>query len=331
VTVVFTVADTGPGIAPAEQTRIFEKFARGAASVQEQHDGHGVGLALVRSLAELLGGHATVDSIPGFGARFTLCVPLRVAAPEPVAPPPTASGAPGALRVLVVDDQAFNRLVLRDQLERLGCRVEEAGDGPSALLLLEARAHHLAFIDLDLPGLDGLTLITRVRQSVGSSQKPFLVAISAYATRHTEESAQAAGANAFLAKPLAAPRIAALVRDCGDLPGTLVEAPGAPHDGAGLFGEMQLTAEAEDQLAAEIEAELRGLQSARAQADFATARRHVHRLASLAVIARDDGLREHSRVAEESLRLKESATPPILEAVEDAARMRLRMLRASRE
>ena len=328
-TVVFTVADTGPGIAPTEQARIFEKFARGSTSVQEHHDGHGVGLALVRSLAELLGGHATVDSIPGFGARFTLSVPLRVAAPEPPPPVPVADAVPGALRVLVVDDQAFNRLVLRDQLERLGCRVEEAGDGLSAQLLLEARAHHLAFIDLDLPGLDGLTLIARVRQSVGTSQKPFLVAISAYATRHTEESALAAGANAFLAKPLAGPRIAALVRECGDLPETPAEPACRPESRSGLFAEMDLAPGWSQQLAAEIEAELQGLRRAREQADHGAARRHVHRLASLAVIARDEVMRQQARAAEDALRLEEPDTATRLAAVEEAARARLQALRQS--
>ena len=238
VEAVFTVADTGPGITPEEQARIFEKFARGHAAAGAPR-GYGVGLALVRDLAELMGGQADVDSAPGRGAKFRLTVPLELAVPENQAPPAAPQPRPAALRVLVIDDQAFNRLVLRDHLERLGCHVEEAGDGTSAHLLLQARAHHLAFVDLDLPGLDGLALMGRVRRECGEPGV-FLVATTASATSGIEQTVRAAGAHAFLPKPIALARLAALLEECAARPAALgpnaalrqpAPAPAAPDAG----------------------------------------------------------------------------------------------------
>ena len=118
--------------------------------------------------------------------------------------------------------------MLRDHLERLGCHVEEAGDGTSAHLLLQARAHHLAFVDLDLPGLDGLALMGRVRRECGEPGV-FLVATTASATSGIEETVRAAGAHAFLPKPIALPRLTALLEQCAARPDTTAALQTAPR------------------------------------------------------------------------------------------------------
>ena len=341
VEVVFTVADTGPGIAPEEQTRLFEKFARGVAADSGAPRGYGVGLALVRDLAELLGGHADVDSTLGHGAKFRLTVPLEIAEPEKRTLPAVASPRPPALRVLVIDDQAFNRLVLRDHLERLGCQVEEAGDGTSAHLLLQARAHHLAFVDLDLPGLDGMALMRRVRQESGDHGL-FLVATTASATRGIEEAVHAAGANAFLPKPISLPHLAALLEECAvrlgrreapaspPVPPTASPAATAhtvpPSTSSGLFAEIPLTIEMLRQLHAELDVETQALTKSWRQSDPPAARRHAHRIASLGILARDDGLLQAARRAEESLQQNRSDAQPAIEELELNARRRLRQL-----
>ncbi|MBK8475496.1 MAG: response regulator [Opitutaceae bacterium] len=339
VEVVFTVADTGPGIAPEEQARLFEKFARGSTTAASGAPrGYGVGLALVRDLAELLGGHADVDSSLGHGAKFRLTVPLEIAAPEqrahPVAPGPKAP----ALRVLVIDDQAFNRLVLRDHLERLGCNVEEASDGTSAHLLLQARAHHLAFVDLDLPGLDGMAVMRRVRQE-GGEHGVFLVATTASATRGIEEAVREAGAHAFLPKPIALPRLAALLAECAARQGRPEAAPAQSLAGppriapvlpslplSGLFAEIPLTIEMLRQLHAELDVETLALSESWRQADPPAARRHAHRIASLGILAHDDALLQAARRAEESLQQNRHDTQPAIEELELNARRRLRQL-----
>lgn len=341
VEVVFTVADTGPGIAPEEQAQLFEKFARGStAAATGAPRGYGVGLALVRDLAELLGGHADVDSSLGHGAKFRLTVPLEVAVPEKRIPPAAPGPKAPALRVLVIDDQAFNRLVLRDHLERLGCNVEEASDGTSAHLLLQARAHHLAFVDLDLPGLDGMALMRRVRQE-GGEHGVFLVATTASATRGIEEAVCAAGANAFLPKPIALPRLAALLAECSARQGRREPAlvppppePAAPAPAAaipppvpsGLFAEIPLTIEMLRQLHAELDVETLALSESWRQADPPATRRHAHRIASLGILAHDDSLLQAARRAEESLLQDRHDTQPAIEELELNARRRLRQL-----
>ena len=342
VEVVFTVADTGPGIAEEDQARIFEKFARGPTTAQSGAPrGYGVGLALVRDLAELLGGQADVDSTLGHGAKFRLTVPLEIAVPENRTLPAAASPKPPALRVLVIDDQAFNRLVLRDHLERLGCNVEEAGDGTSAHLLLQARAHHLAFVDLDLPGLDGMALMRRVRQEC-DRPAVFLVATTAAATRGIEEAVRAAGADAFLPKPIALPRLIALLEECAARQGrrdskeetqtpteaspgtapTALPAPAAP----GLFAEIPLTIELLRQLHAELDVEAQALSECWRQADPPATRRHAHRIASLGILARDDSLLQAARRAEESLQQNRHDAQPAIEELQRSARRRLLLL-----
>ncbi len=339
ITIVFTVADTGPGIAPAEQGRIFEKFARGSSAAEgDAPRGYGVGLALVRDLAELLGGEADVDSQIGLGAKFRLTIPLEIADANPPARPPTAStAATSGLRVLVIDDQAFNRLVLRDHLERLGCKVEESADGPSAHLLLQARAHHMAFVDLDLPGLDGLALIRRVRNEV--AKRPiFLVATTAAATRGIEEQVLAAGADAFLPKPISLPHLAGLIEACAarldirpapGLPpvGPAVTAGGTvPPATTGLFAELPLTPELLRNLNAELDVETQSLASSWQHADASAARHHAHRIASLSILAHDDDLLQAARRAEDSLLQNRADTSHAVDALQLAARNRIRLL-----
>ncbi|MFT3829266.1 MAG: ATP-binding protein [Opitutaceae bacterium] len=328
LTVVFTVADTGPGIAPSEQERIFEKFSRGASAAPDAPRGYGVGLALVRDLAALLGGEADVDSQLGHGAKFRLTIPLEVApAPQPVLRSATSAAA-DSLRVLVIDDQAFNRLVLRDHLERLGCKVEESADGPSALLLLQARAHHIAFVDLNLPGLDGLALLRRVRHARADTAV-FLVATTASATRGIQEQAIAAGADAFLPKPISAQQLATVVQECTRRRAVLptAAAPSVPSsDGAGLFAEFPLTPELVRSLHAELDVEAHSLATSWRLADPLGARQHAHRIASLAIIARDETLIHAARHAEEVIQADRAAASAAVDALQRAARERIRLL-----
>lgn len=340
ITVVFTVADTGPGIAPSEQNRIFEKFARGqSAGDADTPRGYGVGLALVRDLAELLGGEADVDSQLGLGAKFRLTIPLEIAATEPPKTKITSgsAAAPAALRVLVIDDQAFNRLVLRDHLERLGCKVEESADGPSAHLLLQARAHHMAFVDLDLPGLDGLALIRHVRHE-GADRPVFLVATTASATRGIEELVLAAGADAFLPKPISLPHLAGLLEACAARLERRPTTPARPAEpsapaisadavaNAGLFANLPLTADLLRSLHSELDVETQALTASWRQADAPAARRHAHRIASLGILARDEKLLQAARQAEESIQHSPAEASRSVDALQLAARARIQLL-----
>jgi CheY-like chemotaxis protein len=160
------VVDTGIGVAPATAGRLFEPFSQADASTTRRYGGTGLGLAICRRLAEAMGGTIGLDSEVGRGSTFWLELPLERAqdpSPKPVAPTRPADG----LRVLVVDDNQTNRLVLGAQLLAWNISADVAPDGFVALQRLRhahaaGRPYDLALVDMAMPGMDGLELARTV-------------------------------------------------------------------------------------------------------------------------------------------------------------------------
>lgn len=166
----FTVDDTGIGIAPHEQTHIFDIFSRGAATGRQP--GLGLGLAIARQWVRAMGGDIEVQSEPGRGSRFFFTLDLPTATmDEQVSPTPCDAFREGlaaaARTVLVVDDIAANRLLLRDLCEHWGFGVVEAGDGAEALAtcLAPTAAIDAILVDQFMPGMDGWELLRRVHET----------------------------------------------------------------------------------------------------------------------------------------------------------------------
>jgi PAS domain S-box-containing protein len=160
---VFSVRDTGIGIAPEQQQRMFEAFSQADSSTSRKYGGTGLGLAISRRLVDLMGGDLEVESAPGQGATFRFSAWFGVDA-EAL---PAAQPAPGQ-RVLVADDNPSSRAALADALSAQGWQVERAASGTEALALLRAAAHggthySLAFIDSVMPDLDGASVIAYAR------------------------------------------------------------------------------------------------------------------------------------------------------------------------
>ena len=171
----FEVQDTGPGIAPDLQARLFESFEQGDPTTTRLHGGTGLGLALTRHFAKLMGGECGVISAPGQGSTFWFSAALEKAAGEP---PQLAQLA--GLRVLLVDDLAEAREAIGLQLTRLGMRVEACESGEQALGLIERRvAEGVMFdtmlVDWRLPGWDGVETLQRAAQRLGSGMPPSLL------------------------------------------------------------------------------------------------------------------------------------------------------------
>jgi len=167
------VRDSGVGITPEARARLFQPFSQADSSTTRKFGGTGLGLAICRRLVELMGGEIGVDSEPGQGSTFRFTVRLE-RVPEGAADPAADTAALRGARALIVDDNATNRVFLREQLRVWGMEAEEAPDGPIALERLRAAAaagstHQVALLDMQMPGMDGLALARAIKASPASS------------------------------------------------------------------------------------------------------------------------------------------------------------------
>ncbi|MGV3622967.1 MAG: histidine kinase N-terminal 7TM domain-containing protein [Archangium sp.] len=162
-TVTIAVRDTGCGIAPDAQARIFEAFAQADDSVARKYGGTGLGLSIARGLVEALGGQLSLRSEVGKGSTFT----LQLALEEGHAPRPEARRGSGtrAGTVLVVDDHLVGRTISRAMLEREGCSVELASSGEEAIAMVQPGRYALVFLDVRMPDIDGPEVFRRIRAS----------------------------------------------------------------------------------------------------------------------------------------------------------------------
>ena len=215
----FDIEDTGPGIAAAELPRLFEPFVQ-SESGRRSKEGTGLGLALSRDLARLMHGDITVESTPGRGSQFHVEVSLPAADAESAVVTETrrvSALAPNqpARRILVVDDTAINRMVLRRLLEHVGFDVREASNGEEAVATWRSWKPHLIWMDWRMHGMDGLEATRRIRAEERASNAPRIpiIALSASALDHERGEILAAGCDEFVAKPFRESTIFAKLRD----------------------------------------------------------------------------------------------------------------------
>ena len=208
---VLRVADEGAGMPEELVARVFEPFVQGERPLDRSHGGLGIGLTLVRRLAELHGGSASAASDgPGRGSVFTVRLPA-VAAPARATAPGAAAAAQAARRILVVEDNADARETLTRLLEYEGHAVRAAADADAALELLRAEALDVALIDIGLPGMDGYELARRIRAEIDPQHRLRLAAVTGYGLAEDRRRSANAGFDAHLIKPLDLPSLAAFL------------------------------------------------------------------------------------------------------------------------
>ena len=207
ITLSFVVQDTGIGIAPEVQARLFAPFAQADSSITRRFGGTGLGLSIVQRLVELMGGEVGLDSTPGAGSEFRVVLDFARAAPEALARLEVASAAPGehallGVRVLVVDDSNINRDGTKSILELEGAQVGLASSGQEAFERLQAEpgAFDVVLMDLQMPVLDGHEATRRIRLELGLAELP-IIAVTADALRSQRQRAAAAGMNEYIIKP----------------------------------------------------------------------------------------------------------------------------------
>ncbi|MCV2894953.1 ATP-binding protein [Lentibacter sp. XHP0401] len=215
----FSVSDTGVGMTKDAIEHAFDAYMRTNAAKRAGIEGLGLGLAISRKLTEALGAALSVESEPGVGSRFTLTVPLALGDPELAQDEAEERhDITRDLNVLVIDDHTVNLMVARGYLERLGCRVNEAKTGASALKTATEQRFDLVLIDLDLPDMRGEEVAAQLGQKANA---PMLVALTAYLLEDTAENRASLGVSRVLQKPVS-PRALAEVLDS--------VAPIDPHD-----------------------------------------------------------------------------------------------------
>lgn len=209
---VLSVTDHGIGIDAKTLPHVFELFTQATTSLARSRGGLGIGLTLVHTLVQMHGGTITAAS-PGLGkgTRMVIVMPLHVAYVErPAAPAPLAHQTGAPVRVLLVDDNADGRDMLRELIELDGHAVREAADGAAGVEEAIAHPPELAFIDIGLPGIDGYEVARQIRAAPGGGA-PLLVALSGYGSAQDRERALAAGFDEHIAKPISTAQLKRLL------------------------------------------------------------------------------------------------------------------------
>lgn len=197
----YEIEDTGVGIDAEAGAVLFERFHQGDGSTTRRFGGSGLGLAICRRLAELMGGSVGFESTPGQGSTFWIEIEAQAGA----APVETQEDddAPlfSGLRVLLVEDNATNRLIAGRMLEALGAEVSLAEDGVQGVALAR-EGFDLILMDIQMPGMDGVEATQRIRALPAPIGTAPILAMTANAMAHQQAAYMAAGMDGAVAKPL---------------------------------------------------------------------------------------------------------------------------------
>ncbi|ATC63463.1 hypothetical protein CMV30_05565 [Nibricoccus aquaticus] len=223
-----TVSDTGIGISPEVQARLFQPFMQAEARGRK-YGGTGLGLAICRQLVELMGGRIGCESGEGTGSRFWFHLQLPVWRPEEeeMGRPVKVARAPGGLTLLVAEDNPANQLVARMTLERMGHQVVLASNGREALERLAAGRFDAVLMDCQMPEMDGYEATRRLRDGLaaGADVATPVIALTAYALPGDRARCLAAGMDEYVTKPLGAEALRQALARCGIDPGKSRTAP----------------------------------------------------------------------------------------------------------
>ncbi|HTK28975.1 MAG TPA: ATP-binding protein [Vicinamibacterales bacterium] len=205
------VSDTGDGISPGFLPHVFDRFRQQDGSTKRRYGGLGLGLAIVRSLAELHGGHVSAESAgEGRGSTFRVRLPARR---QDAATPPAEGGAPaaepdragalGGLRILIVDDEPEARALFAAVLHDAGAQVDEASSAAEALDALARDLYDVLLSDIEMPGADGYGLAADARALASRLERRLTaIAVTAYSRPEDEARSLASGFERHLSKPV---------------------------------------------------------------------------------------------------------------------------------
>lgn len=202
------VTDTGIGISAEAISRLFNVFAQADSSTTRRYGGTGLGLSISKRLIEQMGGKISVKSRLGRGSTFTATLPIQLApVSRHIDPTPDAQHVPaltGPRHVLIVDDNATNRMILSHYLRRIGHSFDEAVNGQQALTAWESQDYDVIVMDIEMPVLDGLEATRELRRRENATGRGYtpIIALSADAMIQKQEMALSVGMDDYLTKPV---------------------------------------------------------------------------------------------------------------------------------
>lgn len=206
-----TVRDTGIGIDPQQQERIFESFRQGDEGLNREYGGTGLGLTLTRKLVELMNGRISVESELTKGSTFTVEIPLAPPSkPEAALLPEGRIGAQLPL-VLAVEDNEVGATVIRHVLKKFPIETYVVASGPQAIASASRRHYSLILMDLQMPGMNGLEASAAIRKLPGYENVPIL-ALTADASDEVRRTCLASGMQGFLTKPVQSAELWAAIK-----------------------------------------------------------------------------------------------------------------------
>lgn len=197
------VADTGTGIPQSQLDRIFEDFVRAEQPAANRTEGTGLGLGIVKRLVAAMGGKLGAESVEGEGSLFWVSLSLlQVDKPAELGPEMSADADTRPASVLLIEDNATNRFILREMLGRDGHRIAEAADGAQGVEMAAAQAFDLILMDINMPVMNGLQATEAIRSGGGKSAKARIVALTAHIFDHEHLRYRDAGIDDIVMKPL---------------------------------------------------------------------------------------------------------------------------------
>lgn len=198
----FEVEDTGVGIPAAAQDRLFERFNQADVSTTRRFGGSGLGLAITRKLAEMMDGQVGFQSTEGQGSTFWFEVAADTAEAQVEAIEAPMDVLTG-VRVLVVEDNSTNRMIVTKLLENMGAAVETAVDGYAGVDAAARGGFDIILMDIQMPGIDGVEATRRIRAAGGTSAATPIVALTANVLAHQRQAYLDAGMDGVVGKPIA--------------------------------------------------------------------------------------------------------------------------------